>query len=210
MSDDDLRPAGPSDPWPTGRSTVPDAFDLLGNEIASLLRSTNEITERTRREAAEDAKARLAAADEQARALVAAADEQARARLAEADHEVQARRGELDDRLAATVRREEAAAAVFDLAAELVDRLERRVQRLAAESQGATDEIGPLRAALRRGTGDESTPESTPEATPEPAVAPGAGNTPEVIDLRDESAPADEQLPKRKGKNKRRRHRERA
>jgi len=159
-----------------------DTFDLLGTEIASLLRNTNELTQRTRRDAARDAEARLAAADEQARA-----------RLAEVDREVQARMGELEQIVTSIARREDAAAAVFDLAAELVERLEQRASRIAAESQGATDEIAPLRAALQRGSGDDGG---------------------EVIDLRDDAGSVDEpdtdRPRKGKAKHKRRRQRERA
>jgi hypothetical protein len=205
MSDDDPTPAGAApaaDPWPSARSGEADTFDLLGSEIAALLRSTHEISDRTRLEAEADAAARLADADLQAAQRLAEAEarladvhRQAEQRLAETDRQV-------EERLAAIIGREEAALAVFELATELVKRLEQRLTRVAAECRAANSDLAPLKAALKRGqasaaaTPTPATPESTPDAAAEPA--PDDGTT---IDLRDPTEP----LPKRKGKHKRRR-----
>jgi len=222
MRDDDPTPAGaaaalarPDDQWPSAPADETDTFDLLGSEIAALLRSTHEISDRTRLEAEAEAAARLAQADldaaqrlAEAEARLADVHRQAEQRLAETDRQV-------EERLAAIVGREESAVAVFELATELVKRLEQRLTRIAAEGRAATADLAPLKAALKRGDADGV-------STTKPVAEPTAHDPGEVlIDLREDDAPAarpttsvqievdvevdTDPLPKRKGKHKRRR-----
>src|SRR3954468_22782390 len=88
MSDEGTAPGERSDRTPkgngNGNAMSSDTFDVLGTEIAALLRSTHEISARTRRDADEEAKTRLADATVQANARLAEADQQAQAHLAAA------------------------------------------------------------------------------------------------------------------------------
>jgi len=192
----------PDTPWPLTANGGRDPFDLLGNEIAALLRSTHEISDATRRDAEAEAEARLAEAERRASELVAEAE----ARRADIDRDADRRLAEIDrevaSRAAAVTGREEAALAVFELATALVQRLDQRISRVAAESRAATADLTPLKAALERG---RLLSTSTEPAAAAPADEPTtAADAEVVIDLRD-AEPTEELVTRRKGKHKRRR-----
>ncbi len=190
----------------TSRTNGNDTFDVLGTEIAALLRSTHEFSARTRSEADAEARARLADADQRAQTRLAEAEQQAQAllataseHLAEADRLIDARLAAADDRAADTDRRHAAATTLLRDATSRVVHLEEQAERWVAESQAAVAELAAMRQALPRH--DE---------------------TDAPIDLRDgqpttstrstdqaEGQPA-EPTTKRKGKHKRRRQADRA
>jgi hypothetical protein len=136
MTDDVDQPGPRSDRPAAATSNRPgegnDTFDVLGTQIAALLRSTHEFSVRTRSEAETQARARLAEAEQQAQASLATAAE----RLAEAD------------------RRYTAATTLLAEATERAERLEQQARRWAAESQAAVDELAALRQPPRPGEAD--------------------------------------------------------
>jgi len=155
MADDVDPPQQRSEQPATSRTNGNDTFDVLGTEIAALLRSTHEFSARTRNEADVEARTRLADADQQAQSRLAEAEQQAQAllataseRLAEADRLIDARMAAADERTTETERRHAAATALLAEAAARVEQLEQQAGRWATESQAAVAELAALRQAL--------------------------------------------------------------
>lgn len=144
MADHVDPPEPRSEQLATSRTNGNDTFDVLGTEIAALLRSTHEFSARTRSEADAEARDRLAEAEQQAQALLATASE----RLAEADRLIDARMAAADERAADTDRRHASATALLRNATSRVVQLEQQTERWAAESQAAAAELAALRRAL--------------------------------------------------------------
>ncbi|MGZ4707966.1 MAG: hypothetical protein ACXWBN_04400 [Acidimicrobiales bacterium] len=200
-------------------STRPtDEFDVLGAEVAEVLRHTSEVADRVRSEAEEQARATLAEAEQQAHATVAEAERQASDQRAEAEREIDQQRAEVSRQLDEAARVLEAAeardramrreaeqhladalaardsgGAILERASGQLARAEAVAQVLATQIEAARREVGPITTELQALAEQLSSVVRDERSATVPHR--GTGDDPPVIDLRDSSGSPPHEVP---------------
>ncbi len=201
----------PTEAAPRDASTSPtDEFDVLGAEVADVLRHTREVADRVRADAEEQARTITVEAEQHAEATIAEAEQQARDHRAEAERESEEQRAEVarqldeaasvleaaaardlklrsesEKHLAEAVAARDEGRAMLEHATERLNRADTVAQELAAQIEAARVEVAPLAAELQ-GLAEQYRAVVLKEKTATAHLG-GAADDPSVIDLRDSS-----------------------